>query len=74
VPPSAAERRKSDGDPESLSAAASSTARSASVGREAPGASSGAETVRVGIVVVAGAVAPDVEHVVEAMWKLGSVD
>ena len=39
-----------------------------------PGALSGTETVSVGVVVVAGAVAPVVEHVVEAVWKLGSTD
>ena len=65
---------KRDGESESLSAAASSTARSMSEGVRVPGASSGAETGRVGVVAVAGAVAPVVEHVVEAVWKLGSAD
>ena len=58
---------KRDGESESLSAAASSTARSISEGETVPGASSGAETVRIGIVVVAGAVAPVIEQVVEAV-------
>ena len=58
---------KRDGESESLSAAASSTARSMSEVDTVPGASSGADTVRVGVVVVAGAVAPVVEQVVEAV-------
>ena len=58
---------KRDGESESVSSAASSTARSTSVGEEAPGGASGVETVRVGIVVVVGTVAPVVEQVVEAV-------